>query len=309
MKVLMITGDKKFGPGNERYELQKSAVEDLAVVYWGRGSLWLTLPAGDFDVVTAQDPFWRGLFGWWAAKQLHAKFNVQVHTDLAAYSGIKHILPKIVLRHADSIRVVSNKIKSQVEKIGVTAKISVLPVYINPDEVLAASPSALRQEYPQFKKIVLVSSRLEPEKNVVAAIEAQFWVIHDELFPSGLFIAGEGSQRKMLEAKTKELGIDNKVIFLGHRKDMFSLYKSADVLVVPSLYEGYGASIVEALATGVPVVSADVGIAKEAGAIVVERKDFVNTIVSVLDKGVRGHLQLPVLNRTEWIQTWIQTLQ
>ena len=56
----MITGDPRFGPGNERYELQKRAVEELSVIYWGKGALWPRIPKGHFDVVTAQDPFWRG---------------------------------------------------------------------------------------------------------------------------------------------------------------------------------------------------------------------------------------------------------
>ena len=63
MKVLIITGDKKFGPGHERYELQRSVVDELAVVYWGRGSYWPKLPKERFDVVTTQDPFWRGPWG------------------------------------------------------------------------------------------------------------------------------------------------------------------------------------------------------------------------------------------------------
>src|SRR6185437_9675076 len=124
MKVLMITGDRRFGPGHERFELQRAAVSELAVVYWGRGSLWPKIPAGKFDVVTAQDPFWRGLFAWHAAKKLHARFNVQVHTDLSAYGAFKHILMQLVLRHADSVRVVSEKIKTQVVRINPHAKIS-----------------------------------------------------------------------------------------------------------------------------------------------------------------------------------------
>ena len=72
MRVLVITGDRRFGPGNPRYDLQRQAVEELTVVYWGRGALLPKLPAGPFDVVTAQDPFWRGFVGWYAAKRLRA---------------------------------------------------------------------------------------------------------------------------------------------------------------------------------------------------------------------------------------------
>src|SRR3990167_8578451 len=104
MRVLMITGDRNF-VSSERFSLQESVVEKLEVVYWGRGSagwrMWPKIPAGMFDVVTSQDPFWRGLFAWRAARRMGAKLNIQVHTS------VLNILGKFILRRADSIRVVS----------------------------------------------------------------------------------------------------------------------------------------------------------------------------------------------------------
>src|SRR5690242_20660077 len=101
MKVLIITGDTHFRPGHLRYELQKSAVDELAVMYFGRGSMFPRAPRGQWDVVTVQDPFWRGFFAWRVARRLRAKFNVQVHADLAGQSFVKLLLAKIVLRRAD----------------------------------------------------------------------------------------------------------------------------------------------------------------------------------------------------------------
>ena len=70
MKVLMISGDQTFGPGNPRYELQRSAVESLTVVYWGHGSMFPKVPSGTYDVVTAQDPLWRGHFALHISRRL-----------------------------------------------------------------------------------------------------------------------------------------------------------------------------------------------------------------------------------------------
>lgn len=131
MKVLVITGDRSFKPGHTRYDLQRSVVDDLAVVYWGRGSLLPKLPPGHCDVVTAQDPFWRGLFAFVVAKRLSAGLNVQIHADLEGQSLIKRLLAKWVLRRAHSIRAVSEKIKLQVERVGVRAPIAVLPVFVD----------------------------------------------------------------------------------------------------------------------------------------------------------------------------------
>ena len=127
----MITGDKKMRPGHPRFDLQATQVEKLEVLHWGRGSLWPALPSGSFDVVTVQDPFWRGLFAWRAARLLRARLNVQVHADVAAQSMVKRELAKIVLRHAGSIRVVSKKLKQQVENMKVRAPITILPIFID----------------------------------------------------------------------------------------------------------------------------------------------------------------------------------
>ena len=88
MKILMITGDRSFKPGHARFELQRRAVEELAVVYRGRGSMWPKIPQIHFDVVTAQDPFWRGFLAWFLAHRRGARLNIQVHTDLAGQGSI-----------------------------------------------------------------------------------------------------------------------------------------------------------------------------------------------------------------------------
>ena len=89
MKVLVITGDKSFGPEHPRFDLQAKNVEKISAVFCGRGkgNIWPKTPKEEFDVVTSQDPFWRGFFAWYVARRrLGAKFNVQVHTDLFAQS-------------------------------------------------------------------------------------------------------------------------------------------------------------------------------------------------------------------------------
>ena len=142
MKVLMITGDKKVAT-SARFALQAAQVDKLAVVYWGRGALWPAMPQEHFDVVTVQDPFWRGLFAWRVARRMGAKFNVQVHTSVLTMLG------KFILRRADSIRVVSEKIKKQVEAIGVRTPITVLPIYVD----ISKFQNIVRQ--PHSKKIIL----------------------------------------------------------------------------------------------------------------------------------------------------------
>lgn len=297
MKILLITGDKNFGPGHERYELQRSVVESLAVVYWGRGSMWPAIPAGHFDVVTTQDPFWRGFFGLWAAKRISAKLNVQVHTDLSVYGGLRHLLMQIVLRHADSVRVVSQKIKSQVERVGVSAKISVLPVFVD----ISKFKSVVRREHAS--KNILWIGRFEEEKDPLLAIEVLRLVLQSEPAAT-LVMLGQGSLGQKISGLATGLPIQ-----MPGWQDPVQFLDTADVVLCTSVHESWGASIVEALAAGVPVVAPDVGIAREAGANVVAKGDLAKEVIRVLQSGQKGTLQMPLLSKEEWAARWKQTLQ
>ena len=72
-------------------------------------------------------------------------------------------------------------------------------------------------------------------------------------------IVGDGELREELEAYAEELGIINNVIFTGFRKDLPELYSAIDILVLTSVNEGTPVSIIEAMASGKPVVSTNVG--------------------------------------------------
>lgn len=317
MKVLMISGDKRiFEPGTEahaRLLLQRSQVEQLDAVVWGPGNSFslFSILAGArharYDVITAQDPLWRGLLAWVAARLSGARVQVQAHGDLSALGGVSRVLSHVVLRHADSVRVVSDKIKAQVIESGTRARIDVLPVYVDLDAVRTATPADLKQQYPNFTKIILVVSRLEPEKNVGAALEVLAEVVRT-LPGTGVLLAGSGSREAELKRQARNLGVSEQVVFLGYRDDLASLYKGADLLLVTSLHESWGAAMVEALAAGCPVVAPDVGIAAEAGAIIKVRSDLALGVVDALKSGTRGRLQLNLLSKEEWARRWKETL-
>ena len=63
----------------------------------------------------------------------------------------------------------------------------------------------------------------------------------------------ENSIRKLVADE----GLDGKVLFLGRRSDIYNVLKSSDVFVFPSLYEGFGIAVLEAEASGLPVVVSD----------------------------------------------------
>ncbi len=72
-------------------------------------------------------------------------------------------------------------------------------------------------------------------------------------------IAGDGPLREELERKTKEMGMEAQVRFLGRRDDVPALLQAADMSVLPSFKEGFSNAVLEAMAAGLPVVATDVG--------------------------------------------------
>lgn len=74
-----------------------------------------------------------------------------------------------------------------------------------------------------------------------------------------LVLAGDGSLRKRVEMKVKRLGLKDKVDFLGWRSDTPLLLENCDVFVLSSDWEGFGSVLVEAMASGKPIVATKVG--------------------------------------------------
>jgi glycosyltransferase involved in cell wall biosynthesis len=304
MKVLMITGDKHIvTPGSEaqgRFELQRAQVEQLVAVYVGRGSMWPKLPEGAFDVVTSQDPLLRGAFAWRAANKIGARLNVQVHMDIDALSWWWRALAQIVLRRADSVRVVSEKIKTQVEAVAPRAKVSVLPVYVDISRFVGLQ----RRPHSRFKKTILWVGRFEPEKDPLLALSV-LEAVHRQEPDVGLVMLGKGSLEPNIRARASKF---SQSVELPGWQDPVSYLAQADVVLCTSMHESWGASIVEALAAGVAVVAPDVGVAKEAGARVVPRDHLADETLAALRQGERGVLKLRLLDKQEWAAAWKLTL-
>ena len=312
MNVLVVTGDRRFVKGNPRFDLQASAVAELHVLYWGRGALWPKVLHEQVDVVTCQDPFWRGVVGWYLARKLKAKFNVQVHTDLEASaehasqkssaaprllsSVFRLRLAKFVLRHADSVRVVTEKLKKQVEDMGTKARISVLPIYID----IERFKNVERQ--PHDKKRILWLGRFEEEKDPMRALDI-IKIVLSAGVDATLTMLGAGT----LEQKLKTAAAGQSVEFPGWQDAALFLGRT-DVVLCTSVHESYGASMIEALAAGVPVVAPDIGVAKEAGAIVVARNELAEATIQVLQTSERGMLKMKLLTAEEWTKQWRESL-
>ena len=101
---------------------------------------------------------------------------------------------------------------------------------------------------------LLTAALLDKEKNYQTVLHALAQI---KDMPFRYYICGEGPYRKALEEQTASLGLKEKVVFLGFRRDLDFLLQGVDIFLFPSLREGLGMAALEAMACGVPVVGAD----------------------------------------------------
>lgn len=305
MNVLMITGDRNLLDENsgasKRLALQRSAVDRLDVVYWGQDALTKAFRVrGAYDVVTSQDPLWRGLVALYLARKLGATLNVQVHLDLKSLSWLRYRLARTILLRADTIRVVSQRLREAVEEMGSKAKVVVLPVFVDVSRFRSIGERAAKTN---ASKTILWTGRFEEEKNPQEALRI-FTSVKGAGIEAELVMLGDGSMDGSLRALAQKI---EGVRFPGWQ-DPLPYLKSADVVVCTSRHESWGASIVEALAAGVPVVAPDVGIAKDAGAVVVERDKLAEAVIDILKRTEKGTLKLTLLPASEWAEAWRNSL-
>ncbi|MBK5093079.1 MAG: glycosyltransferase family 4 protein [Actinobacteria bacterium] len=117
-----------------------------------------------------------------------------------------------------------------------------------------------RQYVKPGDKLVFFVGRLVYEKGVQTVIEAMTLILNK--IPNVTFVvAGSGPHMNQLKSLVDAFNLEEKVKFTGHiDTDMLSaFYKSADLTVVPSLYEPFGMVVLESMAMGTPTIVADTG--------------------------------------------------
>ena len=165
---------------------------------------------------------------------------------------------RALARGVDRYLAVSREIAGElVERLGWPAeKVEVVYNAVDAERVTVAAPPRLREQLggSQTRPLVLTPARLNAQKGHEALLEAIAEV------PDALFVlAGDGPERGALEARAAELGVAERVLFLGRREDIPQLLAACDVFALPSLYEGSSLAVLEAMAAAIPIVSSAIG--------------------------------------------------
>lgn len=144
---------------------------------------------------------------------------------------------------------------------------------INLKKFFDAKP-ILREELGISKdKIILICvGRLEKAKNHESLIKA-FKNINSKAI---LLLLGSGQKENQLRSLVNDLELNDRVIFLGQRRDVERILKASDLFILPSLWEGFGLAAIEALACGLPALLSDVEGLKEITVNLDAQIDYFN---------------------------------
>lgn len=157
----------------------------------------------------------------------------------------------------------SNYLRDQLSQLAVAdpARIRVIPMPVNPLFENVAQPSPIRHRAVISSPFAILSvARLTQQKSLDTLLDA-LALLRTRGIDAHLKIVGDGHQRPALEQKTRDTHLENNVQFMGMlpQADLPSLYAQCDVFVLPSLREGMGLVLAEALLCGAPVIAANSG--------------------------------------------------
>jgi glycogen synthase len=177
-----------------------------------------------------------------------------------------HGVERWITNRSDRVIACSYYMREQIYDIfGVgDERVAVIPNGIDPEELQPQGEPELRRLRAQFaapdENLVLLIGRLVYEKGFHLALEAMPRLI-DAVPGTRFLVAGSGTHESELRRQARELGLLDHGAFLGWIGDdvLHSLYRIADVCVVPSIYEPFGLVALEAMASGCACIVADTG--------------------------------------------------
>ncbi|MEM7132417.1 MAG: glycosyltransferase family 1 protein [Chloroflexota bacterium] len=177
----------------------------------------------------------------------------------------------LFVRRATQIIAVSTYTKNDLVELYGTPEEKITVIYEGVDQrfqpASALEIERIKARYSPGHPYLLMVGTLEPRKNHIAAIKAMLHLRNAGLPHKLLIAGGKGWLFDPIQAQVKQMELENDVIFAGFvpDDDLPALYSGATCVLVPSLYEGFGFSVAEAMACGTPVISSKVSSLREIG--------------------------------------------
>ncbi len=223
----------------------------------------------NFDIIHGHTGGPLTMLGFEVAKFKRVPFVVTYHTLWNQYMHYvmkgKIITPKmteiasrIFGNRCDTVIVPTKKVRMELLSYGIAKPIRTISNGLDLNRFRNGSPTFLREKYKvkPSTKIILFVGRLGKEKSITYLLDAYKEILRK--IPDSIFmIVGNGTEEKALKDYAADLGLTKNVLFTGGVlfKDMPSIYRGADIFVFASKTETQGVVVLEAMASGVPVVT------------------------------------------------------
>jgi glycosyltransferase involved in cell wall biosynthesis len=236
--------------------------------------------------------------GFWATRRRPTPIMVTSHQPLRRYWWLRHIeiLDDHLIRRFDRILPVAQAVADEIlaKRPDLSARtITVLNgVDLDLFKVNGRARGDIRAELgiPDNVFLCVTLGRIMEDKGLTYLIDAQRQLAHAGMEVYQLLV-GIGPQMEMLQRRVRQLGLEHRIRFTGHRRDIPDLLHACDLLVVSSLSEGLSVAIIEGMAAGLPVVATRVGgnhevvVDNETGLIVAPRdpRGLANAILTLVE--------------------------
>jgi glycosyltransferase involved in cell wall biosynthesis len=240
------------------------------------GTLTASLLSRKYDVwlsLAHTLPMWSRTRKVLVIHDLFALTNPELYVNRRARITAKSLARSIAI--ADRLIAVSESTRQEVHRVFGTPLTKIDVTLLGPgNEIQRRERATVREEELQglgvpWKRYLLMLSTIEPRKNVPALLKAFASLIQAPAFQDlGLAIAGgRGWETSEVFQLPGRLGIESRVRFLGYVDDQAlpALFAACEAFVLPSLTEGFGITVLEAMLAGAPVVCSRTGSLPEVG--------------------------------------------
>ena len=178
------------------------------------------------------------------------------------YSGIKqeYNMQKNVLKTFDNIVVISEVVKKALEEnFGITENIYEIPNSVDTEKIKSLSNEKILLP---GKHLFTTLGRLDKNKNQILLLKAAKLVkrYRDDF---KIYLLGDGEERKKLETYIEENDLEENIQILGFKENPYPYIKNSVATILTSLSEGFSLALAESAILNTPIISTNVGIAKE----------------------------------------------